>query len=199
MRGYVKAERGEDQRRPPEEKNEEDRRKDPKERNTLNTISGGFARGGESNTSRKRYVRQVMFIDHRAINSEREQGITFTLDDYEGVVPHDNDPMVVTLQILNWDAKRVLIDPGSSTDILYYDAFEKLGLAPEQLQPSKGTLAGFTGEQVHVRGYVTLKTTFGSGENAKTIKVKYLVINAPNSYNIIIERPAFNILGAFLS
>jgi hypothetical protein len=66
------------------------------------------------------------------------------------VVPHDDDPMVVTLQIFNWDVKRVLIDPGSSADILYYDAFEKLGLAPEQLQPFKGTMAGFTGEQVHV-------------------------------------------------
>jgi hypothetical protein len=60
-------------------------------------------------------------------------------------------------------------------------------------------LAGFTGEQVHVRGHITLNTTFGAGVNAKTISVKYLVINAPNSYNIIIGRPAFNILGAFLS
>jgi len=29
--------------------------------------------------------------------------------------------------------------------------------------------------------------------------VKYLVINAPNSYNIIIGRPTFNLFGAFLS
>ncbi|XP_024630733.1 uncharacterized protein [Medicago truncatula] len=184
--GYVKGERSEDEGRPPEEENEDNHRKDPKECHTLNTISGGFAGGGESSASRKKYVRQVMFIDDRATNSENEQDITFTSDDYEGVVPHDDDPMVITLQIFNWDVKRVLIDPGSSADILYYDAFEKLGLAPEQLQPFKGTVAGFTGEQVHVRGYVTLKTTFGSGENAETIKVKYLVINAPNSYNIII-------------
>lgn len=95
--------------------------------------------------------------------------------------------------------KRVLIDTGSSADILYYDAFEKLGLDPEQLRPFKGTLADFTGEQVHVRGHITLKTTFGTKETAKTIEVKYLVINAPNSYNIIIRRPTFNLLGAFLS
>jgi hypothetical protein len=74
-----------------------------------------------------------------------------------------------------------------------------MGLDPEQLQPFQGTLAGFTGEQVHVRGYITLKTTFGSGSNAKTIRVRYLVINSPSSYNIIIGRPSFNLLGAFLS
>jgi hypothetical protein len=52
---------------------------------------------------------------------------------------------------------------------------------------------------VHVRGYITLRTTFGIGENAKTIRVRYLVVNTPNSYNIIIGRPTFNLLGAFLS
>jgi hypothetical protein len=82
--------------------------------------------------------------------------------DYKGVVPHDDDPIVVTLQIFNWDVKRVLIDPCSSTDILYYEAFEKLGLDLEQLQPFRGSLAGFIGEQVHVWGYITLKTTFGA-------------------------------------
>lgn len=74
-----------------------------------------------------------------------EPNITFSAKDYEGVVPHD-DPMVITLHIFNWDVKRVIIGPGSSADILYYNAFEKTGLDPEQLQPFKGTLSGFTRE-----------------------------------------------------
>jgi len=140
-----------------------------------------------------------MFINDNKTNPQQERIFTFSPSDFEGVVHHDDDPMVVTLHIFNCDVKRVFIDPGSSTDILYYDAFEKIGLDPEQLQPFKGTLAGFTGEQVHVRGHFTLKTTFGTGENAKTIRVKYLVVCAPNCYNIIIGRHSFNLLGAFLS
>jgi len=31
----------------------------------------------------------------------REQNITFSASDFEGVVPHDVDTMVVTLQIFN--------------------------------------------------------------------------------------------------
>jgi len=93
----------------------------------------------------------------------------------------------------------VLIDTGSSADILYYETFKRMGLDPEQLQPFKGTLAGFIDEQVHVRGYITLRTTFGYGSQAKMIRVRYLVVNSPNSYNIIIGRPAFNLLGGFLS
>jgi hypothetical protein len=166
----------------------------------LNTILGGFAGGGESSSSRKKYVRQVMLCqEYEETDQKHEPDVSFTSKDYRDIVPHDDDPMVVTLQIFKWDVKRVLIDPGSSADILYYDTFDRMGLDPEQLQPFKGTLTGFTGEQVHVRGYITLKTTFGSGSHAKTIRVRYLVVNSPSSYNIIIGRPAFNLLGGFLS
>jgi hypothetical protein len=119
--------------------------------------------------------------------------------DREGILPHADDPMVITLHIFNWNVKRILVDPGSSTDILYYDAYTRLGLNAEQLQPFKGTLAGFTGEQVHVRGHITLNTPFDSGANTKTIWVRYLVVNSPASYNVILECPSFNLLGAFLS
>jgi hypothetical protein len=139
-------------------------------RHTLNTISDGFAGGGKSSSSRKKYVRQVMLCqEYETPASGRELDISFTTKDFRDVIPHDDDPMVITLQIFKWDVERVLIDPGSSADILYYDTFDRMGLDPEQLQPFKGTLAGFTGEQVHVRGYITLKTTFGSGSHAKTI------------------------------
>jgi hypothetical protein len=194
LRGYTRDKRDE---RPKASKKEEVAEE---KRHTLNTISGGFAGGGESSSSRKKYVRQVMLCqEYEEHDQQRGPDISFSARDYQGVVPHDDDPMVITLQIFNWDVKRVLIDPGSSADILYYDTFDRMGLDPEQLQPFQGTLAGFTGEQVHVRGYITLKTTFGSGAHAKTIRVRYLVINSPSSYNIIIGRPSFNLLGAFLS
>jgi hypothetical protein len=49
-------------------------------------------------------------------------------------------------------------------------------------------------------GHITLLTTFGNKENAKTIKVRYLVVRTLCArYNIIISRPAFNALGAAMS
>ena len=50
-----------------------------------------------------------------------------------------------------------------------------------------------------MRGYITLRTVFGSDKQAKAIKIRYLVVNSPNSYNIVIGRPSFNRLGALLS
>jgi len=102
--------------------------------------------------------------------AEKSSDITFSAKDFKGVVPHDDDPMVITLQILNWNIKRILIDTGSFAYILTYEAFDKMGLSEEQLQPFQGTLSGFTEERVHVRGYITLKTIFGRERKLKQSK-----------------------------
>lgn len=50
--------------------------------------------------------------------------ITFSMEDARGVSqPHD-DPLVVTLVISNYLTCRILIDNGSSADILYLPAFD---------------------------------------------------------------------------
>ncbi|GAU19014.1 hypothetical protein TSUD_193520 [Trifolium subterraneum] len=179
----------------------EDDEKEPK-RIAVNTIAGGFAGGGESKAARKRYLRRIIQETNTVahVSSSRAPEISFSPSDGEGVFPHDDDPLVIQVQILNCDVKRVLIDSGSSIDIMYWEAFKAMQLAGEQLQPYNGTLVGFGGEQVEVMGHVTLLTTFGEKENAKTIKVRYLVVKTVfTSYNIIIGRPAFNTLGAVLS
>ncbi|GAU41814.1 hypothetical protein TSUD_299800 [Trifolium subterraneum] len=96
--------------------------------------------------------------------------ISFNAEDGRDVTPHNDDPLVIQVQILKCDVKRVLIDSGSSADILYWDTFKAMHLSYEQLYPYYDTLVGFAGEQVDVMGHIALYTTFGEGENAKTIK-----------------------------
>ncbi|XP_057432272.1 uncharacterized protein LOC130725025 [Lotus japonicus] len=68
--------------------------------------------------------------------------------DFDGVKPHKDDPVVVQLRVNNFNVRRVLLDQGSSDDIIYGDAFDKLGLSDSDLTPYAGTLVGFAGEQV---------------------------------------------------
>ncbi|GAU43828.1 hypothetical protein TSUD_399210 [Trifolium subterraneum] len=158
---------------PNQQKGEGDgRNKGEKQRVAVNTISGGFAGRGESVSARKRYARKSRFeiCSVRSLNLPRTLEISFNPEDARDILPHDDDPLVIQVQILNCDVKRVLID------------------------------SGFAGEQVDVMGHITLYTTFGEDENTKTIKVRYLVVKTLfTSYNIIIGRPAFNALGAVMS
>jgi hypothetical protein len=56
LRGYTQERRGENRQNAENKKEKVSEEK----RHTLNTISGGFSGGGESSSSRKKYVRQVM-------------------------------------------------------------------------------------------------------------------------------------------
>ena len=56
---------------------------------------------------------------------------------------------------------RVLVDNRSSTDILYYLAFQQMGINREQLVPINAPFVGFGGTRVFPLGTVTLLVTVG--------------------------------------
>jgi len=79
---------------------------------------------------------------------------------------------------------------------MFWPTFEKLQLSPDRLRPYGGCLYGFVGDQVEVRGYIELRTTFTNGAVSRTEKIRYLVVNAPSAYNVLLGRPMLNRIGA---
>ncbi|XP_057432295.1 uncharacterized protein LOC130725052 [Lotus japonicus] len=164
---------------------------------------GWTERGDIGYNNRNRYDSR---FDNRSHFKNRAQpwatnqpDITFTVRDFEGVQPHEDDPIVVMLTIAEHEIERVLLDQGSSADLIYGDAFEKLGLTESDLQPYDESLVGFSGEKVFVRGYVELSTIFGEGKNVETFVIKFLVVKCTSPYNVLIGRPSLNRLGAIIS
>ncbi|RZR72585.1 hypothetical protein BHM03_00014759 [Ensete ventricosum] len=95
--------------------------------------------------------------------------------------------------------KRVMIDTGSSIDILYFDAFQKLGLTDKDLVTLTSSLIGFTGDFVSPLGATTIPVTFGGEPRSKTLMVSFMVVKLPSAYNAIIGRPTLNRLKATVS
>ena len=52
---------------------------------------------------------------------------------------------------------------------------------------------------MEVRGHIKLRMTFTDGTTSRTINIRYLVVNAPSAYNILLGRPALNMIGAVAS
>jgi len=75
---------------------------------------------------------------------------------------------------------------------MFWSTFNKLQLSSDQLRPYTGYLYDFAGDQVEVRGHLELKTTFMDGVTSHTENIKYLVVNAPSTYNILLGRPTLN-------
>ena len=94
---------------------------------------------------------------------------------------------------------RVLVDQGSLADVMFWSTFNKVRLSPDLLRPYTGCLYGFADNQVEVRGYLELRTTFTDGEASRTKSIRYLVVNANSTYNILLGRPTLNRLNAVAS
>ncbi|XP_057443215.1 uncharacterized protein LOC130735133 [Lotus japonicus] len=168
---------------------------------SCSSIAGGFGGGRLSSKGRKRYVEAVNSV-HHAYEGEcwlNHTPITFSPKDFDHVISHDNDPIVVTLRVNNYVTKKVFLDQGSSADIIYGDAFERLGLKESDLKPYTGCLVGFTGDWAKVRGYVELDTAFGEGEYVKKFQVKYLVLPCKATYNVLLGRNTLNKICAIIS
>jgi hypothetical protein len=74
---------------------------------------------------------QEVYAIERPMKFQKKESLVigFTDDDYEGVSRPHSDTLVVTLMIANHNVHRILVDNGSSVDILYWSAFEKLRLS----------------------------------------------------------------------
>ncbi|GAV75199.1 hypothetical protein CFOL_v3_18678, partial [Cephalotus follicularis] len=125
-----------------------------------------------------------------------EEVITFSEADYEGVrLPHD-DPVVVTLLVELLTMKKILIDSGSSADILYKHAFDQLRIPADQLKPVNTPLVGFAGETIHPLGSINLSVVAGTAPRQTQVEMTFLVVDTPSPYNAIVGRPGLNLLEA---
>jgi len=125
--------------------------------------------------------------------------IIFTDDDFHSLDHQQDDPMVITVEIKNYAVKKVLVDQGNSVDILYWATYQKLQLPDTAMIPYDEPIYGFSGEQVSTRGYIDLHTVFRDGTQTKTIPIRFLIVDAPTSYNILLGRPSLNTLGTVVS
>jgi len=104
--------------------------------------------------------------------------------------------MVIMVQLENYVVKKVLIDQGSSVDILYWATYQKLQLPTTTMVPYDEPIYGFLGEKVSTRGYIYLHTVFRDDAQTKTIPIRFFVVDAPTSYNVLLGWPSLNTLGA---
>ena len=121
---------------------------------------------GQSSRSRKTYLKVVQNVQLSGrspkIRNTDEQAITFTDEDAARIHhPHD-DAIVITLLITDYTTRRVLVDNGSSANILYYPAIQQMNLGRDQLRPVYSPLVGFGGMKVQHVGTITLPVVVGA-------------------------------------
>ena len=94
---------------------------------------------------------------------------------------------------------RILIGNESSVDIIFASTFDKMGIGREKLEQVNGHLRGFFGEKVLPLGSVQLVLTLGEPPCQATMMTKFLIVEAPSAYNMLMGRPSLNAIRAIPS
>ncbi|XP_021728394.1 uncharacterized protein LOC110695473 [Chenopodium quinoa] len=96
-----------------------------------------------------------------------------------------HDGLVISLPVGNCMIKRILVDNGSSANIVMLDALKHMNIDEKNIINKSTMLVGFSEETKNTSGEITL-ATYAKRVN---LQVKFLVIDTLSSYNIILGRP----------
>ncbi|KAK1609247.1 hypothetical protein QYE76_032920 [Lolium multiflorum] len=125
-----------------------------------------------------------------------EQAITFDRRDTPAVLPKPGsyamvlDPTIGTTR-RSVRFSRVLIDGGSSINILYRDTARKLGIQEAELRPTPTVFHGIVpGHCCQPIGRITLEVMFGKPDHFRTEKVEFEVVDLVSPYHALLGRPA---------
>ncbi|XP_070054231.1 uncharacterized protein [Nicotiana tomentosiformis] len=110
--------------------------------------------------------------------------LSFGDKDTEGVIQPHNDALVISVLVNKTKIKRVLIDPGSSANIIRLKVVEHLGLQ-DQIVPATLVLNGFNMACETTKGEIVLPINV-----AGTVQeAKFHVIEGDMRYNALFGRP----------
>ncbi|KAK1556165.1 hypothetical protein QYE76_016724 [Lolium multiflorum] len=88
-------------------------------------------------------------------------------------------------------ASRVLMDGGSSINILYRDTARKLGIQEAELRPTPTVFHGIVpGHCCQPIGRITLEVMFGKPDNFRTENIEFEVVDLVSPYHALLGRPA---------
>ncbi|KAK2402269.1 hypothetical protein QL285_051805 [Trifolium repens] len=156
-------------------------------------ISGGGFSSSTLGTIKWKFeeLKSICSVNPISVAEIKEGSIplAFYKEEVPGGSPNYQIPLLVKARMANFDVRRILVDQGSSCDIMYSGLFKTLQLTEKNLSPYVGAdLQGFNGATTKPWGYTDLIVTFGEGEATKSINVQFLVVECPSLYKCILGR-----------
>ncbi|CAA7049482.1 unnamed protein product [Microthlaspi erraticum] len=167
----------------------------PPPKRQVSMIMGGFLDNDDSISAIKEYERKAVTAQRYPYIHKGIPTISFTDKDASGLdIPH-LDPLVITLQIHDCDVAKVLVDTGSTVNLIFLETLNRMGVEEGSIKPTSRPLTGFTAEHVYSCGTVRLPVYVGGISKL----LKFIVMDKPAIYNAILGTPWLHEMKAVIS
>ena len=100
--------------------------------------------------------------------------------------------MVLDSIIDGYHLTRILMDGGSSLNLVYQDTICKMGVDPSRISQNNATFNGvIPGVVAHCWGSLVLEVTFGSPDNFRSENLLFNIAPFSSDYHALLGRTAF--------
>ena len=100
--------------------------------------------------------------------------------------------MVLDPIINGYRLTRVLMDGGSSLNLIYKDTIHRMGINPSRISQSNTAFEGVIPDvEAYDRGSVVLEVTFGSPGNSTSEELLFIIAPFQSDYHALLGRTAF--------
>jgi len=121
---------------------------------------------------------------HREISFNRK-------DQWAAILEPERFPLILDPCINSVTFERLLVDGGSSIDILFRNSLPALKITPAQLTPYDAQFWGvLLGQSSVPLGQITLPVQFGTPDHFRTEFINFAVADFDDTYHAILGRPS---------
>ena len=153
----------------------------------MGTINVIFAAPGRTRSSPSRVMSVARLLAEdsssglKRAKMDIQPILGFSDEDKIGIIqPHD-DTLVVTLRIEGYDVKRILVDQGSTVEIMYLDLYKGLNLRSDDLMAYNSPLVSFEGKTVIPKRQIRLPIQI----DLEIVEVDFIVVDSYSPYTAI--------------
>ncbi|XP_025702599.1 uncharacterized protein [Arachis hypogaea] len=178
------------------------RRQEPEDKDhgltVINVVTAKNA-APRSRSAHKKDAKVLAVSSSLARNSKKPPSISFGPEDQWFNDAPENPPMVITARVGTGLVKRILVDTGADSNIMFRNVFDALGLTDADLTTHQHGVIGLGDHFIKPDGVISLPISVGQTQGRRSAMAEFVILRDSTAYNIILGRKTINDVEAIIN